>query len=515
MAPAKKRSKPEPRLLSSKGYPQPGAARRLSFMVGLPKKAHRDMARNGIKSHRRPFSPGGSPSYAKSLEAQPERVVMTHANASDLAHYVTDHWNDTFISGGVNCGPRDSLPEFDSVEHILSCCYQASLMREEDRPVRFRLILADPGCFDGTDGPPKGLHRLLFSESRRFDEYELQRLSPAVDFYRSMIAVGYGAQKRCGIWGIVHSGSRWVQRVYGGKATGPALPPSLVVYVTDPGRITVCRGALTIATLNRGQVVAPMGEVFDSTWLPGNFARIRSRLFALHTAARKSAITPWADLDPGIVKTIAQQVVRRIISSVRNSGHGGTILVVPPEIGEHVFEESSCLSIEYRVSDKAARKRFQRLALDLMNTLAEVCGPAVPAGKTAGWSEYAASRDESLALCDEAIFDLAQFFADLASVDGAVVFSEGFELLGFGAMISGGLKGVRTVARALDIEGMRTEQIYSGGFGARHRSVFRLCNAVHEAVGIVISQDRGVRFVKWHEGGVTYWDCVATNIMDF
>jgi DNA integrity scanning protein DisA with diadenylate cyclase activity len=443
-------------------------------------------------------------------------MVMSHANARDLAHYVADHWGDPRLAAGdgpIDCGP--GLPEIDDLEHLLSCCYQASLLREEDRPVRFRLIVRAPGCFDGDAWPPKGLHRLLFSEPRPFDEYELQRLSPAVDFYRSMIGVSQGARKRLEIWGVVHSGSRWVQNVYGGKVIPPELPASLVVYVTDPGRITVCRGPLTIATLIRGQVVSPAHEVFDSTWLPGNFAPVRSRLWALHLAARKAAGRPWANLDQNIVKTIAQQVVRRIISAVRNSGHGGTILVVPPEIADLVFEENSYLSIEYKVSDEAARKRFQTLVLDLMNTLAEVYGHEAGTGKTIGWDEYVASSEKSLALCDEAVFDLAHFFADLASVDGAVVFSEGFELLGFGAMVSGGFKGVKTVARALDIEGTEREKVYSGGFGARHRSVFRFCNAVRDAIAIVISQDRVVRFVKWKDGMVTYWDGVATSIMDF
>ena len=295
----------------------------------------------------------------------------------------------------------------------------------------------------------------------------------------------------------------------------PALPLSLVVYVTDPGRMTVCKGPMTIATLNRGMVVTPTHEVFDSTWLPASFASVRSRLWGLDLAAKEAAKKPWADLDPDIVKTIAQQVVRRIISSVRNSGHGGTLLIVPPEMVDQLSEENPYLSIEYRVTDETARKRFQTLLVDLMNTLGEVHGRKADKSRLVGWGEYVASNEGSLTLLDEAVFDLAYFFADLTSVDGAVVFSEGFELLGFGAMISGGLKGVKIVARALDIEGVQTERVYSGSFGARHRSVFRFCNAVHEAISIVISQDRLVRFVKWKEGMVTYWDHVATSIMDF
>ncbi len=443
---------------------------------------------------------------------------MWHANALDLASYVTDHWGDarlSELSSVIDCGPNDCLPDQNTLDHLISCCYQASLMREEDRPVRFRLILGDPGCFDSRDGPPEGLHRLLFSEPQPFDEYKLQRLSPAADFYRSLIGVRHCANEGLQIWGIVHSGSRWVQNVYGGRKIAPALPLSLVVYVTDPGRITVCKGPLTIATLNRGLIVSPTREVFDSAWLSAGSSSVRSRLWELHLAAKDAANKPWADLDPSIVRTIAQQVARRIISSVRNSGHGGTILMIPPEMVEQVIEENPYLSIEYRVSDEATRKRFQTLLVNLMNTLAEVVGQKANKGKPVGWDEYVASDEESLALLDEAVFDLAHLFADLTSVDGAVVFTEGFELLGFGAMISVGLKAEKTVARALDIEGLQTEQLHSGSFGARHRSAFRFCNAVHEATALVVSQDRLVRFVKWKEGMVTYWDHFATSIMDF
>jgi hypothetical protein len=443
---------------------------------------------------------------------------MWHANASDLALYVTDHWNDTRLSElstVIDPGPGDFLPDQDTLDHLISCCYQASLMREEDRPVRFRLILREPNYFDHKDGPPTGLHPLLLSEPQPFDEYKLQRLSPAADFYRSLIGVRLDAQEGLQIWGIVHSGSRWVQKVCGGRKIAPALPLSPVVYVTDPGRITVCKGPLAIATLNRGQIISPAHEVFDSAWLPAGFAAIRSRLWQLHIAAKSAAKKPWGDLDPGIVNTIAKQVARRISSYVRNSGHGGTILVIPSEMAEQVFEENPYLRIEYRVTDEATRKRFQTLMVNLMNTLAEVHGRKAKKGKPVGWDEYVASNEESLALLDEAVFDLAHLFADLTSVDGAVVFTEGFELLGFGAMISVGLKGVKTVARALDIEGLETEQVHSGNFGARHRSAFRFCNAVHEAIAIVISQDRLVRFVKWKEGMVTYWHHVATSIMDF
>jgi DNA integrity scanning protein DisA with diadenylate cyclase activity len=87
-----------------------------------------------------------------------------------------------------------------------------------------------------------------------------------------------------------------------------------------------------------------------------------------------------------------------------------------------------------------------------------------------------------------------------------VVMTQRFELLGFGGEISGELAGVETVSKALDIEGDETMEEPTEGFGTRHRSAFRLCNALPNVIAVVISQDGNVRFVKQKDGVVTYWD---------
>ncbi|MGH7297354.1 MAG: putative sensor domain DACNV-containing protein, partial [Polyangiaceae bacterium] len=42
--------------------------------------------------------------------------------------------------------------------------------------------------------------------------------------------------------------------------------------------------------------------------------------------------------------------------------------------------------------------------------------------------------------------------------------------------------------------------------GTRHRSAYRFCARVPEALAVVVSQDGGVRFVATHAGVVTFWD---------
>ena len=73
---------------------------------------------------------------------------------------------------------------------------------------------------------------------------------------------------------------------------------------------------------------------------------------------------------------------------------------------------------------------------------------------------------------------------------------------------------LRWLLRALDAEGTAKVRESVERDGTRHRSAYRLCNFVHEALAIVVSQDGTVRFVKWHEGEVTYWDHVSTSVLD-
>jgi len=77
--------------------------------------------------------------------------LSAHAYAYDLARVVEQRW-----------GNAPSLPEPGLLEQLLSVCYQASLLRDEGRPVTFRIALADPELFPAAGGPPMGLHRLVF-----------------------------------------------------------------------------------------------------------------------------------------------------------------------------------------------------------------------------------------------------------------------------------------------------------------------------------------------------------------
>jgi hypothetical protein len=192
---------------------------------------------------------------------------------------------------------------------------------------------------------------------------------------------------------------------------------------------------------------------------------------------------------------------------MRSARHGGTVIFVPAVFAGELSAENRYVAIKYGFAEGEPRSRLRTLVVRAMNVLAETYGHgSKEEPKPVGWAEYEASSNEKIVKLDEAIFEVAHLIAALSVVDGAVVITKRFELLGFGAEISGRLPDVRTVARALDVEGKRVVQEGIEGVGTRHRSVYRLCSELKEAVAVVISQDGGARFVKWKDGAVTYWD---------
>lgn len=412
--------------------------------------------------------------------------------------------------GAENDEEGAGLPDGPVLETLLSTCYQASLLREEERPVVFRMIFADPQDFPEGDGPPDGLHRLQFEEPRHFDEHELRRLSPAADFDRSLIGVSVDEEGEARIWGVVHSGPRWLRGVQGGREPSAPLPPVPVVEVEGAGRLQVKKGSVSVAELEAGRLSASYTDVFASRWLPDLFAPVRAELVDLHEEARREAESlgePWAPLDPDLSRKVSQQMFRRLVSTVRDAHHGGTIVIVPPgragEIlaGEHV-------SLKHAFADGEPRRRFRTLIVRIMNRLAQSHGRGeeVAYPRAVGWEEYVWSEDRELAELDEAIFEFAHLVASLAAVDGAVVMTRRFELLGFGGEISGELEPVHAVRKALDLEGESTIKEGTQGVGTRHRSAYRLAASLPDVLLVVVSQDGDARFVRDKDGAVTCWD---------
>ncbi|MBS2037715.1 hypothetical protein JST97_22215 [bacterium] len=404
----------------------------------------------------------------------------------DLARYTAAHWNQP-----------NRLPPQSRLTELFSCCYQASLLTEELHPVLFRLALVEP--IDSPQGPPWGHHCLRFAQSRPFTPAALAKLSPTVDSERSVIGVNL-SESGFEIWGIINSGARWALSQYSRRLPAQALADSLAIAVTAPGCLSVYAGSRLIAHLIGGKITGPTPEVLSSQWLEQVFLKVRYELEDLHVAACQNC--PPVQIDVKITRSLSQATLRRALNLLRKWGHGGSLLIIPAE-QSHLFEaENPFLHLQHRFVDSQSRRLYRSLLTQLMRRLGEL----FPESNRVEWEDYRASQDSQLSELDEAFEEFSYTLAGLLAMDGAVLMTQGLELLAFGAEIAGNLPAVKEVEVALDIEAAATRTESTLGVGTRHRSVYRLCAQLPWLLALVQSQDGRIRMVKQYNGNVTYWD---------
>ncbi len=162
-----------------------------------------------------------------------------HAYPTQLADFVLDSW------------PTRAPLELSerALRELLSTCYQASLVQEEGRSVRFRAVIASEERLSRCRGSERWL-ALGFTEPRAFTPDEARRLSPAAPFQSAALGVAVDDQDQR-LWGVIHTGPRWLTPSWGGRAVGLETQTFMLVQVLAPGRLAVYCGDQLIASLER------------------------------------------------------------------------------------------------------------------------------------------------------------------------------------------------------------------------------------------------------------------------
>jgi hypothetical protein len=244
----------------------------------------------------------------------------------DLAQFARDRWKTVPEAASGD----DLLPPEATLNEFFSACYHASMLREEERPVTFRAILAPSVLFSSDGRPPEGLQRLDFSTALPFNPNELRRLSVAADPERTLIGVEWDSNTDGGmrIWGLINSGTWWLRNVQGGRRVGAPLPPAPVVHVEAPGRIEVHKGYELVGKLYGGRISGSRVDLFQSQWLPVEFSQFRQTLMERHQATQNGKNDMLAPLEPSLPRMIAERMMKRVIAMLRAAHHGGTIIVI-------------------------------------------------------------------------------------------------------------------------------------------------------------------------------------------
>ena len=391
----------------------------------------------------------------------------------------------------------DLLPDTKLLTTLLDVGYQASLLREEDDPVRCRILFANPEYLETLtpDGPRP--HVLEFSEPATLTAHNLRKLSAAAGYYRAMLAVRVDSESQLVIWGLVVTGTEWVNRVEGTRFDGVPLPPNLVIHAVGPGHLVAASGYSRVLETQHGQLLTDGFDPFRSTWLSERFVNVRASLLQRLPQPQQG----HPELCQSFVRDVAQSVVRRTLRLVRNRRHGGMLVFLPD--GSHqdgTIQNWLRFRVEFRSDDSTML--YRRLMLRLMTRVRDV-GKAMQLSVIT-WDDYQQLRDAELRRLDDDLVEFSHFLADLMNIDGSLVLDHSFRLIGFGGEILGNTPAQR-IHRALDIEANQSTVEPADSSGTRHRSAYRLVEGINNAIAVVVSQDGDVRFVAYHNEKLTYW----------
>jgi len=378
--------------------------------------------------------------------------------------------------------------------------YASSLLKEEGRSVRARVIIAPPEEFSTDDGPPDGIHAIRFSASHPFTANEIKRLSPAASFFHSAIAIWPDRDRGFRIWGILNTGPRWLNLVAGGrKPTGKEIVHPMI-HVRDPGWLLFYHGYNLIAEWRGTEFHGPRLDVFQIGLLTERFAEYRKELveeLSDDCLPCSLCLETYAELS----QLISRQFVKRVTNLVRTSGHGGSMVMLPYG-GDDSQLAAQWIDCKYTAEEDESGLRFRRLLQSIIRRV----GQLSPDNATLedAWQIFRNSNDTELDQLEEAFFELARLFSDLMQVDGALVVDQQMCIIGFGGEIRVD-RNVLKVSQALDLDGKHRIDWNVQGDGTRHRSVYRLCSVEPRVIGFVISQDSQVRLIANVDDSVIFW----------
>jgi hypothetical protein len=346
-----------------------------------------------------------------------------------------------------------SVPDAAAIEAMIDTAFWASLRREESYVPKISLAFLPPDA---------ARHPLLFERALPLAPGALVKVAPAVERPGIHLGVWRVGEGLC-VWGTVRD--------------IPSM--SLVVEVAAPGLIVVKhhRGEESAKFVNVAVLEGDQIKVVDerASSLPDCPPLLTSLLGFDSPASWVSGIDS--------VNVLVQLAV-----SMRAHGRGGLLLVVPA--GNDAWQDSIIRPIPYAVVPPFAE-------LSQLNR-------ETPEGKrTRIWQD--------------AVNRTVDAIAGLTAVDGAVVLTNAYDLLAFGAKIARrkGAPQVEQVTVTEPVEGNTALVVHPTALGGtRHLSAAQFVHDQREAVALVASQDGRFTVFAWSPcEGTVYAHRVETLLL--
>jgi hypothetical protein len=398
--------------------------------------------------------------------------------------------------------PGVELPPKAILDELLDVCFQASMLTEEGRPTVFRLAyISSTSPVTPNQSELPLVTRYALNAPVPFTEAELRRLAPVADPRCVLIAVEHNGE-RLQIYGLIDIGMALWEMARHERIMGHASPEALIVSSSRPGELNISRGDRPVIRLRGGRIVTPTDSVLHGGPVADFFANAVDNFIG--NACQLSGIQQDPAEDEGLAFA-PLAFVESILLYTADLHHGGTLLFVPEEMTHEDSRLKSRLSIKYVLPSTRPRDA-------LVSAMAARLKHNAEAEKLQGRKSVKGERLEELAAlaeeqqgCEDAARDAARFIGSLTAVDGAVVLTDTFRVIGFGAEVTASFSGADKVHVAQDAEGTDSKEAGFVEFGTRHRSAFRFAGSMESAVAFVMSQDGGIKAVRQVGARLLMW----------
>lgn len=357
--------------------------------------------------------------------------------------------------------PDDATPTYSVLRELVRTMMAASLMPDEGRFSRFTVAFA---------GPQEGTFQLA---PRPLSAAALASLAP-VATGSSRIGVHQNATRELEVWGLV-----------------PARTRFLELRCVAPCHIVAALAGWNLAVFKRDEWISL--ERWDTTHkLPHGVGRE-------HIADLLSR--PFESTQSKDRRAITGTLLMMVLIELRRQGHGGTILILPQERthrdGAEAWLDWGPNRLDPPVGPEPVFATY----------LPRLVGQPDPIGALLdhpGIRGYLGFHYDPV---DPMLMKSTRPIGQLCATDGAVVLSEGLEILGFGAVIR------QPVALGSVAEEISTRSLLSTDHtpsvikpirelgGTRRRSAATLVANAYDAVALVSSHDGPVTLGMWGTDG--------------
>lgn len=330
-----------------------------------------------------------------------------------------------------------AIPDVETIEEMIDVAFWASLRKEEGRSPRISIAYLQVA----EAGTP-----LVFARPLAFEPGALARVAPAVERPGIHLGIVRNSDGNLHVWG-----------------TTRRIPPAtFILEVVDAGLLVIKRrrneatgkyANVVVLEGDRIKLVDEDGPVIDVEQHP-----VIATLLGLHSARS------WSD---------PVNVIVQLATSMRTTGHGGSLLIVPSESA--TWKNSIVQPIAYEVVPP-----YQEL-YKLMQQNGDGLDELV-------WRERLRRAVDAV--------------AGLTAVDGATVINDRYEILAFGAKIrrEDAKDQVEMVAISEPVEGISTMKVNVADIGGtRHLSAAQFAEDQRDALALVASQDGRFTAFAWSE----------------